>query len=754
MSGNKRRGPVFWVLIATLALTGTANADEEAAGDGAPDAPPADEPPLAPIESADGGAPLDLSVYGARPIIASSRATSSALRTVPGSGQELRLDKLVTFRRANNVQEVMRGVPGINLRDEVGQGVIPNIGVRGLNPDRSEKILILEDGVPAGFAPYATNAAYYIPPIERMERVELLKGSGQILYGPHTVGGVLNLITPDIPLRPTGHVRATVGTDGYMLGYARYGDTVGPFGYQIQVLGKGGDGYRNNNEFDVTDLTAKFRWYFTPRTNVTFKLNYYDQDTEATYLGLTQQMFDENPRRNLAEFDTLAVEWKSGQATLQHRFCRNLELLTNFYISDARRDWNRQDFARNNGFAAAPANTVITAGNPAIDGGAVYLRSSFGSRDRYFFKWGIEPRLIGTWRLWGREHEFHVGARYHYEKFINERNNRATPFSPVVTRNREVNSTNALAFFGQQKLEITDCLGISAGLRVESYSFDRDFEIASNAPVSFSGDSDNTELIPGFGVTYQLPRKNTFFAGVHRGFAPPRTTDAIDSMGTDLDLEAEKSWNYEAGFRGDPLPWLHYEVVGFYMDFENQVIPANESGGASTSNTNAGETEHIGLEASFRADLLHAMCGGCVKNRCAPSLWFEGSWTYVETENTTPGGIFEGNELPYAPNNLLTVGLAYEWPKRFSVGAWATYTDEQFTDQANTVPGSNDGTVGLIDSRWVVDCNARYRIPRTNLTASVGVNNLFDETYIASRAPSGIFAGAGRHAFLSLEVDF
>ena len=60
-----------------------------------------------------------------------------------------------------------------------------------------------------------------------------------------------------------------------MMGFARYGDTVGPFGYQVSVLSKGGDGYRDHNDFDLADLTAKFRWYFTPRTNITVKLNYY-----------------------------------------------------------------------------------------------------------------------------------------------------------------------------------------------------------------------------------------------------------------------------------------------------------------------------------------------------------------------------------------------------------------------------------------------------------------------------------------------
>ena len=88
--------------------------------------------------------------------------------------------------------EALRKVSGLNVRDEEGFGLRPNIGIRGLNPTRSTKVLLLEDGIPLTYAPYGDNASYYHPPIERFESVEVLKGSGQILYGPVTVGGVVN----------------------------------------------------------------------------------------------------------------------------------------------------------------------------------------------------------------------------------------------------------------------------------------------------------------------------------------------------------------------------------------------------------------------------------------------------------------------------------------------------------------------------------------------------------------------------------
>src|SRR3990167_136131 len=149
-----------------------------------------------------------------------------AMNTIPGSGEVIPKKEL-EIKKPISLQETIRDLPGVNIRGEDNIGLLPNIGVRGLNPDRSERILILEDGVFAGLSPYTENAAYYIPPIERMDRVELLKGSGSILYGPQTVGGVLNLITPEVPKEFRSKVEALGGTDAYAMGHGTFGKTFG-----------------------------------------------------------------------------------------------------------------------------------------------------------------------------------------------------------------------------------------------------------------------------------------------------------------------------------------------------------------------------------------------------------------------------------------------------------------------------------------------------------------------------------------------
>ena len=94
-----------------------------------------------------------------------------------------------------STQDALKVVPGMTVREEEGYGFIPNIGLRGLNPNRSQKLLVLEDGVPVAPSLFIANESYYSPRIERMEGIEVLKGAAGLRYGPTTIGGVINYQT-------------------------------------------------------------------------------------------------------------------------------------------------------------------------------------------------------------------------------------------------------------------------------------------------------------------------------------------------------------------------------------------------------------------------------------------------------------------------------------------------------------------------------------------------------------------------------
>ncbi|NOS88319.1 MAG: TonB-dependent receptor plug domain-containing protein, partial [Methylococcaceae bacterium] len=135
-----------------------------------------------------------------------------------GSGTSLSATALFASHAAN-VNEVLRKVPGVYVRDEEGLGIRPNIGIRGMNPFRSTKVLFLEDGLPLNFAPYGDNDIYYHPPVERYDRIEVMKGAELTQYGPQTLGGAVNYITPAPPGKMGGYASFTGGTRDYLFGH-------------------------------------------------------------------------------------------------------------------------------------------------------------------------------------------------------------------------------------------------------------------------------------------------------------------------------------------------------------------------------------------------------------------------------------------------------------------------------------------------------------------------------------------------------
>ena len=176
---------------------------------------------------------------------------------IPGS-VEIITRQALELARPFTFNEVLRKAPGVYVRDEEGFGLRPSIGLRGLDPNRSAKVLLMEDGVPLGHAPYGDSDAYYHPPVERYGGVEILKGASQIAYGPQTIGGAINYLTPAPPADGLhGSVLLTGGNLSYFNGHASVGGRFGRTGYLFDFMRKQGEGARENIRAGLYDVNAK-----------------------------------------------------------------------------------------------------------------------------------------------------------------------------------------------------------------------------------------------------------------------------------------------------------------------------------------------------------------------------------------------------------------------------------------------------------------------------------------------------------------
>ncbi|TVR81349.1 MAG: TonB-dependent receptor [Chitinophagaceae bacterium] len=646
--------------------------------------------------------------------------------------------------------EVFRNTPGVNVVDEEGVGLRVNIGIRGLDPGRSRSVLIMEDGIPVALKPYGEPEMYYTPAIERMEGVEIIKGSGSILFGPQTVGGVINYITADPPAESEGTVKLTGGEGGFFTGMLQYGNSFGNSGVSINYLRKQADAV-GITSYRINDLNTKFRMDISEKSSLGLKIGVYDEVSNSTYVGMTTSMYESGDYDNvvLAPNDELEVRRYSLSATHQIKFNKNIRLRTTAFGYTTTRNWLRQDYS----YTPVADMTGVIWGDTSVANGAIYLRDRTGNRNRQFEVAGIEPRLSVNYRLGSLGNELETGMRFLYERAFEQRIN--GPMGDVRSgdlRDDEIRTGYALSAYAQNRIIVNSKLSFTAGLRLENYEYERDILRTNFTDTTILAGSSTTSLIPGAGFSYRFTRLASLYGGVHRGFAPPRIKDAISSDGEAYQLDAEDSWNYELGIRSTPLNGLSFEVTGFFMDFNNQIIPVAEfAGGAGAGLINGGSTRHLGAEFGFSVD------PGILANTNW-SFLLRSSFTYVNAYYNedrfvgTDGVNIKNNKTPYSPEILLYNALNITSPFGWYLYLQANYTGEQFADPLNTVEASANGRVGLIPSHLVLNASTGYKVEPWNTTFSLSVKNITDERYISTRRPQGIRVGLPR--FITAGINF
>ncbi len=671
------------------------------------------------------------------------------LDLIPGSATVLDAG-LLEEAHVFTVNEAMRKVPGVFARDEEGFGLRPNLGIRGLNPTRSSKLLLLEDGIPIAYAPYGDNATYYHPPVERFERIEVLKGSAQIAYGPQTVGGVVNYITPPVPQETAGRLVATVGNEGYRELHGQIGDRYGDTGFVAHGTWKEADGARENMHFEVADLNLKTVHEFSDRQAVTLRGNWYDESSQVTYSGLTLAEWQDDSLQNPFKYDHMYASRWGTSLTHRFEFDAAVTYTTNLYYTRFERDWWRQ--------SSNSAQRPNDASDPAC-GGMANLYTTCGNEGRLRQYWtaGLEPRVTVMHGLFGVDNVLEAGARFHYEDQHRVQANGDTPQArrPGTSVNAGIREDSdrhveALSAFVQNRFEFGRWTA-TPGVRFESVDYERINNLTGQA-----GETGIDQWIPGLGVTLEALPGTVLFAGVHRGFAPPGVADIVTASGGSVDLDAELSWNYELGVRGTPTASVSWEATVFRLDFENQIVPASVAGGTGAALTSAGETLQQGLEVAAQADSAGLVDWPVEAFARGAYTWLADAQYEGERYSSVPGFStvsVTGNRLPYAPEHLLSLTVGARLASGLELSLESVYTSSAYTDDLNTVAVNPTGQRGKLPGYTVWNLAANYRLAACDCTLFAAAKNLTDQLYVADMS-RGLIPGMPRLLQAGLEWRF
>lgn len=631
----------------------------------------------------------------------------SAAHKIPGTVDVIS-EKQLEILQAPSLQDALRTVPGVNVRgDEGGLGSIPNIGLRGLNPSRSSKALLLEDGAPIQPSLFISNASYYSPPIDRISSIEVLKGASGLQYGPSNIGGVINYLskTPASGIKLTGKV----GNFGYRLVELEAGgksDSNGAIG-GINLIQSESNGYQNNG-FKMYDVLVKGGLQIDQNQWLSLKYTHYDNNINTSYVGLRPNQYAANSGVNPAPNDRFITQRNAVDINHSLDINSDTKLNTLLYWSKLDRDYWRQSILDRNQDA-----TVFKTCNTGADCQA--------GRNREFQMLGLDSRLTHGYKTLGISNETELGIRLHTESQSNQVVTSQTLAHSGRLTLHEENKANSIALYAQNRFLITPDFAIIPGIRVESYNQNR-----SNVITNKSGSAKNIETVPQIGATWQFIPEVQVYSSIYKGFAPAQLATAIDDKGVDQQLAPERSTNMEIGLRGRSGSFS-YDSAIFSMDFSNQIV--NQSLASGISKANGGQSLHQGAELS----LGYEIGGGWSINTNA---------TYIPVARFVGTNSLgkDGKRIPYTPELTSNFGVNYQ-KNGFNTLLSLNYVSNQYADSANTVAQNAIGTIGEVPAFATVNWSVNYDINKEWKVFGV-VNNLFDKRYIASRSPDGIFPGA------------
>ena len=383
---------------------------------------------------------------------------------------------------AISVVDVLRDVAGVTIGDWTGTGRMANVDLRGFGENAAANTLVIVDGRRIN-PPDQSGIDWTVIPLDRIDRIEVIRGGGAVLYGNNATGGVINIITRKGAENHTAFGSTAVGSYDY------YKQSVGVAGgterlaYSLHGNYMETDGYRDNG-----DLRSK-----SAGLNLGFMEQWYTIDLSAGIkddgYGLPGGIIEGQQRRRSTNTPSDWAESRDQyvQITPAFLFTGNSEFLIAL---------NARKFE--------------------------YNGESWGLIREYdLYDYGISPQYNTRFEMFGMPHNLVAGVDYQYSNLKSDWSD---------------NTRSEVGIFVHDKVMLFEKLYVNVGYRGTRVDYD----------IDNGTDEDSTIHAATAGVTYNYGPGSKIFISAERGFRTV-LLDELGGEGFDEILDPQISYHYQTG---------------------------------------------------------------------------------------------------------------------------------------------------------------------------------------------------------------